>query len=201
MASLTAVLGRAAAAGEDQPRGSPPAQTSVIASWVAELKIDAEIAKGLWSLLDANPDDASAIEDLAAIPSQQLHPAVDGYLTSSGCSFIMMGRVSRLFARIAELASPPAAKAIPDQANEGAVGVTPPAGKAVVKKTMSNHLDQMDSGVFEKLTKVRRKELRANHITATGGKPSSDRKPSADQMAALEARLKTGDAPYVDFAV
>jgi len=69
------------------------------------------------------------------------------------------------------------------------------------KRKFSEVLDQADERQFPDLPPEQLAELRAEHVAVTGGPPMEDARPSSDQLAALAARLKAKQAPYVDFAV
>jgi hypothetical protein len=75
-----------------------------------------------------------------------------------------------------------------------------PTAKVAGKK-VSEVLDQTDEGTFEPLPLERLDELRARHVDITGDHPPEDERPTADQLAALGARLRAGRAPFVDLGM
>jgi len=62
-------------------------------------------------------------------------------------------------------------------------------------------LDQADDSTFDELPASVVADLRANYVRTAGGPPAEDARPTSEQISALNARLKAGKSPFVDFAV
>eukprot|EP00435_Cladocopium_sp_Y103_P032358 s2067_g8.t1 len=93
------------------------------------------------------------------------------------------------------LADPPPATAAPQVAPSGSV-------QSPKKIKTSSVLDQLDESEVQQLTQAELDQAYPNHVGVTGSDPPEDAEPTADQIAALHAKvIVRGESPYADFSV
>ena len=174
-----------------------PSASVTLRSLAADVKLSEEIYAALFEHLGLDADDD--LEVAAWIPGDVLDTAINELLAVGGYPAATSGRIALLFHRI-RLAAGVGETAGPAEAS---VDAAPPGTNEDTSrsKKMAWVLDQGDDGTFVPLDAVTRAKYRANHKTLTGGDPPEGRQPSADQLAAMVAKLERGDAPYADFAV
>ena len=68
------------------------------------------------------------------------------------------------------------------------------------RRKLSDYLDQGDDAMFEPLPEQELRRYRAVFEATTGGPPQEAERPTADQLAALHHKARTGGL-YVDFAL
>ena len=171
------------------------AEAPTLASLAADVRLDPSTSELLWAALELNPDED--LEVAAAIPDTVLANVIEDFRAINGLSAGAAGRISLVFSRARAAVNSPGAPSA--EASHAAAEVQPISN--LTKFKFSAVLDQGDDNTFVTLPTLRRAELRQRHLEMTGGKPPEGRAPNSEQLAALEARLKTGEAPYADFAV
>ena len=170
------------------------AEARTLASLAADVRLDPSTSELLWAALELNPDED--LEVAAAIPDTVLANVIEDFRASNGLSAGAAGRISLVFSRARAAVNSPGAPSA--EASHAAAEAQP---THLTKFKFSAVLDQGDDNTFVTLPTLRRAELRQRHLEMTGGKPPDGRAPNSEQLAALEARLKNGEAPYADFAV
>ena len=183
-----------AAASPVAPAAAAGTETVTLSALAASVNLTPELAVALWEHMELDPEvDA---EVAANIPSEVLNVSITEFVEARELSAGVSGRISLIFTKLERHRA-----AIDGHAPTAAVQPADTAAAAVHRGKMSAVLDQADDSTYEALDPSKRAALRANHESTTGGPPPVGRDPSADQLAAMMARLNKGEAPYADFAV
>jgi len=181
---------------------------SALGQYLKHVKTPDAVVNALYAALGADAE--TTLEDVFEIPKESVSEGVekykaavaDGKTDGTELTPLQVGKVYSTIKKIKALFEPTAPALLPAPASDAAppniqLAPVPEASK----RKLSQVLDQTDESTFEKLSSSERAEMRDIHRKVTGDAPPEPERPSSDQLAALKAKLATGEAPYVDFAI
>jgi len=195
-APATVASGAGSAAKVDVPAPSTPQPVSIMD--VAKIaRVDGQLVMNVLATLKA--DVSTPPEHVAYIRDEDFKEAVDTTKPEGQpLSPLQKGQMAYFMKVLREhVSSSPVAGASGGQP-------VPPSSAApavVEKRKISEVLDQIDDTSYIPLEPAAVAKMRDFHRAVTGGDPPDHERPSAEQLSALAHRLKSGKAPYVDFAV
>ena len=187
-------------AGDAQPSFGPDA---TVEEFATHLKVPVPVVASLTAALGGDP--SMVLEDFAFMAEAAVATAIEGCTVDEvAVTNLQKAQMNRLFHRAraaaAEAGVPVPGVIVPTPAAEPKV-VAVPAAPAPLLLRHSAYLDQASESQFALLDPSAIRTLRNVYKDLLGTDVPSAARPTDEQLSALDARLKSGRVPYVDFAI
>ena len=190
----------ASSAGDAQPSFGPDATVEEFATF---LKVPSPVVAALTTALGGDP--SMVLEDFAFMAETAVAAAIEGCMVNEvAVTNLQKAQMNRLFHRArtaAAEAGVPVPGVIVPSTSVAPQAAAVPAAPAPVMLKQSAYLDQASESQFALLDPSAIRTLRTVYKDLLGTDVPSAAHPTDEQLSALDARLKSGRAPYVDFAI
>ena len=187
-------------AGDAQPSFGPDATVEEFATF---LKVPSPVVAALTTALGGDP--SMVLEDFAFMAETAVAAAIEGCTVNEvAVTNLQKAQMNRLFHRArtaAAEAGVPVPGVIVPSTSVAPQAAAVPAAPAPVMLKQSAYLDQASESQFALLDPSAIRTMRTVYKDLLGTDVPSAARPTDEQLSALDARLKSGRVPYVDFAI
>ena len=199
------------AAAAEQLSGAASVAMSVgtmsLVAFAGKSKVDRPVVDGMLAALDA--DETLLADDFAFLQNDDVLTALDKMKVNDvDANAIHKAQAMRLYRSVQKSAveggAPlPGVSLVkvepPSNTKENGGEAASSSGPLLLR--YSSYLNQAAEGTFPLLTPSTLKEFREEYVNVVGTPPNPSERPTDEQLSALSAMIRTGRAPFADFAV